>query len=195
LIGDEVNPVIKALRASAIEVTALHSHMLDERPRPFFMHFWANDDAAKRRPLRTAFIAGLLLCWSSDAFAYRPFDGTDAAVADPGEVEIELQPAGVLWNGGQKALIAPATVFNYGLIENWEAVLEGQVQTPFSPSGPTSLSQSGAFLKHVIRPGVLQDRASPPSLVFSYRIAVGTAGSAQALLASCRSDGIGERFI
>jgi hypothetical protein len=47
LIGDEVNPVINALRANGIEVTALHSHMLDEQPRLYFMHFWANDDALK----------------------------------------------------------------------------------------------------------------------------------------------------
>jgi len=47
LTADEVNPVIKALRANGIEVTALHSHMLDEQPRLFFMHFWANDDAIK----------------------------------------------------------------------------------------------------------------------------------------------------
>lgn len=47
LVGDEVNPVIKALRANGIEVTALHSHMLDEQPRLYFMHFWANDDAVK----------------------------------------------------------------------------------------------------------------------------------------------------
>src|SRR3954454_7416198 len=47
LTNDEVNPVIKALRANGIEVTALHSHMLDEQPRLFFMHFWANDDALK----------------------------------------------------------------------------------------------------------------------------------------------------
>jgi hypothetical protein len=47
LIGDEVNPVIKALRESGIEVTAVHSHMLTEQPRLFFMHFWANDDAIK----------------------------------------------------------------------------------------------------------------------------------------------------
>src|SRR5215471_91254 len=47
LTGDEVNPVIKALFANGIEVTALHSHMLDEQPRLFFMHFWANDDAVK----------------------------------------------------------------------------------------------------------------------------------------------------
>ncbi|WP_439400271.1 DUF1259 domain-containing protein (plasmid) [Bradyrhizobium sp. PMVTL-01] len=47
LTGDEVNPVILALRTHGIEVTALHSHMLDEQPRLFFMHFWANDDAVK----------------------------------------------------------------------------------------------------------------------------------------------------
>ena len=47
LIGGEVNPVIKALRANGIAVTALHSHMLTEQPRLFFMHFWANDDAVK----------------------------------------------------------------------------------------------------------------------------------------------------
>jgi hypothetical protein len=43
--GNEVNPLIRALRASDIEVTAIHSHMLDEEPRMFFIHFWANDDA------------------------------------------------------------------------------------------------------------------------------------------------------
>ena len=47
LTGDEVNPMIKTLRANGIEVTALHSHMLTEQPRVFFMHFWANDDALK----------------------------------------------------------------------------------------------------------------------------------------------------
>ncbi len=47
LVAAEVNPVIAALRANGIAVTALHSHMLDEQPRLFFMHFWANDDAVK----------------------------------------------------------------------------------------------------------------------------------------------------
>jgi len=45
--GDEVNPLIRALRSGDIEVTAIHSHMLDEQPRMFFIHFWANDDALK----------------------------------------------------------------------------------------------------------------------------------------------------
>jgi biotin operon repressor len=47
LLGTEVNPVIKALRQSGIQVTALHNHMLQEEPRLFFVHFWANDDAVK----------------------------------------------------------------------------------------------------------------------------------------------------
>ncbi len=47
MTADEVNPVIKVLRGHGIEVTALHSHMLTEQPRLFFMHFWANDDAIK----------------------------------------------------------------------------------------------------------------------------------------------------
>jgi hypothetical protein len=47
LISSEVNPVIRVLKQNGIEVTALHSHMLDESPRLFFMHFWANDDALK----------------------------------------------------------------------------------------------------------------------------------------------------
>jgi hypothetical protein len=47
MVGKEVNPVIKALRQNGIAVTALHSHMLDEQPRLYFMHFWANDDAMK----------------------------------------------------------------------------------------------------------------------------------------------------
>jgi hypothetical protein len=55
LAGDEVNPVIKALRENGIDVTAVHSHMLDEQPRLFFLHFWANDDALKlARGLRAA---------------------------------------------------------------------------------------------------------------------------------------------
>ncbi len=55
LAPDEVNPVIQALRAAGIGVTALHSHMLTEEPRLFFMHFWANDDALKlARGLRAA---------------------------------------------------------------------------------------------------------------------------------------------
>jgi hypothetical protein len=47
LLASEVNPVLRTLRQHGIEVTALHSHMIDDSPHLFFMHFWANDDAQK----------------------------------------------------------------------------------------------------------------------------------------------------
>ena len=47
LTAKEVNPVLRTLRENGIEVTAVHNHMLDDEPRLFFMHFWANDDAEK----------------------------------------------------------------------------------------------------------------------------------------------------
>ena len=47
LTAKEVPLVMKALRDNGIEMTALHNHMLDDQPRLFFMHFWANDDAGK----------------------------------------------------------------------------------------------------------------------------------------------------
>jgi hypothetical protein len=93
------------------------------------------------------------------AAAYRPFDGTDAAVADLNEVEIELQPAGRLQAGPQSTLIAPEVVYNYGFAERWEMVLQTQAETPLSPGGPSSLDATGAFLKYVIKPGVLQGQS------------------------------------
>lgn len=106
-------------------------------------------------------IAAGLITGSSPASAYRPFDGTDAAVAKKGEMEIELQPAGPLHDESGTVLIAPATVINYGLTDDWEAVFEGQGETPLSPPGPTSLTTAGAFLKHVLVPGSLQDKSGP----------------------------------
>jgi Domain of Unknown Function (DUF1259) len=47
LLGPEVNAVAKTLRSGGIEVAAIHSHMVDEMPRLYFMHFWANEDAQK----------------------------------------------------------------------------------------------------------------------------------------------------
>ncbi|HKD20046.1 MAG TPA: DUF1259 domain-containing protein [Thermoanaerobaculia bacterium] len=47
LIAEEVNPVIRELRAHGIAPTALHSHMLTETPRLFFMHFWGGGSPEK----------------------------------------------------------------------------------------------------------------------------------------------------
>jgi hypothetical protein len=55
LRGGEVTPVMRALRAGGIAITAVHSHMVDEEPRLIFMHFWANSNAVELAgTLRTA---------------------------------------------------------------------------------------------------------------------------------------------
>jgi hypothetical protein len=112
---------------------------------------------------RALFLSLVPLCLvgSTPALAYRPFDGTDAAVADLGKMEIELQPAGALRDTAGTTLIAPQTRFNFGVLEGWEAVLEGQVQTKLSPPASPSLSAPGMFLKNVLRPGSLQDKTGP----------------------------------
>ena len=114
-----------------------------------------------RHGARPCLVCCCMLIGVETASAYRPFDGTDAAVAEKDKVEIELQPAGILKDASGKTLIAPAARFNYGLTEAWEAVLEGQFENPLSPSGPASLRAAGAFLKGVLREGSLQNKTGP----------------------------------
>src|SRR5262249_36798155 len=102
-----------------------------------------------------AMMGGAMCGGSVPAFAYRPFDGTDAAVAVPGQVEVELQPVGRLQEGAPSFLVAPGIVVNYGLTKGLEAVFEGRLLTPLSSSEPPNLRDAGTFLKYVLRPGVL----------------------------------------
>lgn len=99
---------------------------------------------------------------SRTAWAYRPFDGTDAAVAGAGEVEVEFGPAEYLREGSQRTLIAPNVRLNYGFAKGWEAVLEGHGATGLSAEARrTSLVGNGAFLKGVLREGSLQQKPGP----------------------------------
>jgi hypothetical protein len=119
------------------------------------------------RLLSYPFAVALLVCVAmitlcAPALAFRPFDGTDAAVAELGELEIELQPAGIMRQGSDTTLIAPATVVNVGLPDRWEAVFQGQGQFPLSGSDqPAALTGAGAFLKHILRLGSLQKESGP----------------------------------
>ena len=55
MTGKEVGPVMKVLHDNGVQAVALHSHALDDVPRLFYMHFWANDNAVKlARTLRGA---------------------------------------------------------------------------------------------------------------------------------------------
>src|SRR5262245_38760528 len=73
-------------------------------------------------------VVGSTLLSARGAFAYRPFDGTDADVADPSEVELEIGPIGYVRAGSRNFLVAPALIANYGVVERWELVLEGRHQ-------------------------------------------------------------------
>ena len=95
------------------------------------------------------------------ALAYRPFDGTDAAVAGLNEIEVELEPVGWLRRGPQSNLVAPDVVFNYGFAERWEVVLQTEVLTPITLGGQANIVANGAFLKWVVQPGVLQGQSGP----------------------------------
>jgi hypothetical protein len=103
-----------------------------------------------------------LFCWCGAAQAYRPFDGTDAAVAETGEVEIELGPVEYLRDGADRALLAPNVRIDYGFTPGWEAVLEGILAHGLTTDIPgTRLIENDAFLKAVLREGSLQEKSGP----------------------------------
>src|SRR6516164_8142251 len=109
-----------------------------------------------------ALTAAALICWSGDVEAYRPFDGTDAAVAETGEIEIELGPVEYLRVGAERALLAPDLRINYGFIPGWEAALEGKLTHGLTAGVlGTSLVESQALLKGVLREGSLQEKPGP----------------------------------
>jgi hypothetical protein len=106
--------------------------------------------------------AMLLLLGAADARAFRPFDGTDAAVADTGQLEIELGPLQYLREGSARSLIAPAMVVNYGFASGWEGVVQGNIAHGLSGGVPgSSLSGAGVSLKGILREGSLQDKEGP----------------------------------
>lgn len=106
-------------------------------------------------------LATLLL--ASHAWAYRPFDGTDAAVAEEGVFELEAG-VGRTHIGDVDRLALPSMVFNYGLPRDTEIVLEGQVERELGSTadGPRdSLVDTDVSMKHVFVKGSLQDGTGP----------------------------------
>ena len=109
-------------------------------------------------------IAALALCAPRPAFAYRPFDGTDAAVAERGQLEIELEPVGLLREGPDRFLVVPALIANVGIAERLEIVLEGRHHFLLGAAARpprTRFVDTGLSLKGVVRQGELQERSGP----------------------------------
>jgi hypothetical protein len=97
-----------------------------------------------------------LLGWPLAAWAYRPFDSTDAAVADKDAFEIELSPLSYRHDDDGTAWITPSARLNYGFAEDWEAVLEGQAEH-FS-NRRSRLTEAQFDIKGVLQEGSLQEK-------------------------------------
>ena len=96
----------------------------------------------------------MVLLGGGPALAYRPFVSTDAAVADPKEVEIELGALTLDRTRHENTFTTPGVVVNYGVWERWELVGQFGVQ---EGSG-TEVTDPGVFLKGVLKEGVLQGK-------------------------------------
>ncbi len=111
------------------------------------------------RPCRTRWsllLAFVLLFSASNAWGYRPFVSTDAAVADPKEMEIELGYFNLERANRENTFIVPKVVLNYGIVRDLEVVGEFQVAKP--PDEGVQLIDPGLFLKAVVKEGVLQEK-------------------------------------
>lgn len=107
------------------------------------------------RAVIASVLVGLPGC-SLPALAYRPFDSTDAAVADKGAFEVELSPLSYRHNDDGTAWTSPSGRLNYGFADDWELVLEGQVDN-FAHGG-SEVSEAQLDAKAVLREGNLQEK-------------------------------------
>jgi hypothetical protein len=106
-------------------------------------------------------VAGCAVFVTSMAEAYRPFNGTDADVADLGSFELELGPTHFYTVGGQNYLLAPTSVLNLGLLEDTELVLDSTNAVALGPLAGRprdAFIDTDVFLKRVFREGTLQGR-------------------------------------
>jgi hypothetical protein len=113
---------------------------------------------------RLLLVATVVVTVAPPAWAYRPFTGTDAAGADPGEIELEIGPLGYLRTGGRDALVAPALIANWGLARDLELVLEGRQIIPLDPvpgEPRLQLLDTQLSVKWVMRDGCLQGGTGP----------------------------------
>jgi len=128
----------------------------------------------RRAHLLTSLVAPVVLSlgtFAPDAHAYRPFDGTDADVAETGNFELELGPVHWYSQSERHSLIAPATVLNVGFLPRWELVIDFQNFVGLdTPAGQPrdQLLDTDIFTKVVLLPGVLQGDGTRPSVAVEF---------------------------
>src|SRR5438128_7956418 len=105
-------------------------------------------------PIKVLLLLLAVLLIPASAWAYRPFVSTDAAVADPREVEIELGYFNLDRTGRENTISTPHVVLNYGIAKNLELVAEFNFQV----SPDVELTDPSLSLKGVLKEGLLQDK-------------------------------------
>jgi len=120
----------------------------------------------------------LFLAFAPGALAYRPFDQTDADVAELHLVELELGPTQVQWAQGRTALV-PTFILNVGLLPRWELVVDtsgsATVAGPREP-GEVAQFEAGVAFKGVLREGSLQNGEGPSVAIEPELLLPATAG-------------------
>src|SRR5258705_5451223 len=106
---------------------------------------------------RLVLLALACMTWPTGAFAYRPFDSTDPAVADLSDFEAEISPVSFRHDDSGPTWISPSARLNYGFAEDWEVVLEGQGEHP--KHDRSTLVDNALSLKGVLQEGSLQDKS------------------------------------
>jgi hypothetical protein len=108
-----------------------------------------------------------LLAAPPRAWAYRPFTGTDADVAELHDIELEIGPVGYLRQGGQgerETIAAPSLIANWGFARDLELVLEGRQFIPLAPAPGeprVQIVETQLDVKWLVREGSLQEKTGP----------------------------------
>ena len=128
------------------------------------------------RRARLVFLFAIVL--APGARAYRPFDETDADVAELHVIELEIGPLQFQRSAGRTGWV-PTFIFNYGVIPGWELVIDsdlsGTVAGPREP-GEVFQLETGVAFKGVLRKGSLQDESGPSIAVEPELLLPATAG-------------------
>ena len=95
----------------------------------------------------------------SRAFAYRPFEETNAEVAETGELELEMGALGIT-HVGEHNFYSPGLIVNWGFYERFELVLENSSAFLLGGGDGASASfvQTNVLVKYILREGVLQEK-------------------------------------
>lgn len=115
------------------------------------------------RALARVALATLAFLPARPVQAYRPFNLTDASVADPREMEVECGPLGYVVDAEGRFLVAPSAILNFGFADRWELVLEGRqfFRLRDDSARRYTLRDAALSVKTVLRPGSLQDQSGP----------------------------------